>query len=277
MAQGSQPAGDWTFITVTYNSAEALRTYWGTGVPPGVRWIVIDNDSDDGSVSTARDLGADVISLGANLGFGAANNIGLDRATSTFVAFVNPDVTVSADSLPHLAKAIRTTGGLVAPQLIYQDGHLQANGRGFPELPNKVLHRVRPHSARVAHEYLRYCDIGETRHVCWAMGAALCGERTTFDALGGWDPSFFIYYEDKEICLRAWSSGYSVVIVGDARWVHGWARETTRLRWTPWRHEFASMTRFYYRYPELIATWKLNRSRYGMIAKSMREPVPREA
>jgi GT2 family glycosyltransferase len=86
------------------------------------------------------------------------------------------------------------------------------------------------------------------------MGAAILGSRGAVDRIGGWDPTFFLYYEDKDICLRSWRADAPVLLVPDARWVHEWARETTGFRWAPWRREIASMARFYSRYPEFLTT-----------------------
>ncbi|MFI5429459.1 glycosyltransferase [Aeromicrobium sp. UC242_57] len=67
---GTRPdPGDWTLITVTYNSAEILTSAWSGVDLKGIRWIVVDNNSQDNSVQVARDLGADVISRSINAGF----------------------------------------------------------------------------------------------------------------------------------------------------------------------------------------------------------------
>jgi len=213
-----------------------------------VEWIVVDNASTDGSLSAARKLGAKVIDAGRNLGFSAANNLGLAHAMGRFIGFVNPDVVVEFGELPDLEAVARAHGALVAPQLLNADGTEQPNGRGFPLLIAKVRHRLRGGDST----YLLRSDDGEPRAVCWVMGAAVLGERAVFERLGAWDDRFFLYYEDKDIGLRAWKADVPVLLVPTARWKHGWARETTSLRWTPWRREIASMAKFYARYPEFL-------------------------
>uniref|UniRef100_UPI003CFAFC34 glycosyltransferase n=1 Tax=Campylobacter coli TaxID=195 RepID=UPI003CFAFC34 len=94
-------SNQWTLISVSYNSGEALRRFWlDAALPHSVRWIVVDNASTDDSVSVARAAGAEVIQLSENIGFGAANNLGFEQADSPYVGFVNPDVRVDFDSLP---------------------------------------------------------------------------------------------------------------------------------------------------------------------------------
>jgi N-acetylglucosaminyl-diphospho-decaprenol L-rhamnosyltransferase len=268
-ARSSTSTSDWTFITVTYDSAETLQRFWSAGAPLGSRWIVVDNNSSDSTVSVAHDLGAEVFSLANNRGFSAANNIGLDAATSRYVCFVNPDVTVDTDSLDLLAVEIARTGGLVAPQLLNADGSLQANGRGFPIIWNKILHRLRPSSQRVREGYLRLATDDNAKVACWVMGAAVAGDRLTLQQLGGWDDRYFLYYEDKDLCLRAWRAGHPVNVIGSVRWTHGWARETTSLHWTPWRREMASMARFYSRYPGFLLWPGIAKRRYAAIGRAM--------
>lgn len=245
----------WSLITVTYNSAAPLRTYWTAQRPAHVEWIVVDNGSTDDSVGVATALGARVITADENLGFSAANNKGLEAATGDFIAFVNPDVRVEYEDLESLALAIDELGGLVSPQLLNTDGTLQPNGRGAPLLLHKILNRAseRPQD----NGYRLYADPAERRHVFWLIGAMVAGSADTVRSLGGWNDRFFLYYEDKDLSIRAWRAGHPVTLLGAHRWTHGWARETTRFRLMPWVREFDSMFRFYSLYPEFLFGGKL--------------------
>lgn len=251
-----------SLITVTYNNADTLRSSWsGVKLPPYVEWIVVDNASSDDSVATAESLGATVIRVGENRGFSAANNIGLARASGEFIGFVNPDVTVDLEGLPSLAEVARDRAALVAPQLLNPDQTEQPNGRGYPLLTAKVRNRLRGDDPR----YLLRSENGQPRPVCWVMGAAVFGTRESIDRIGGWDPHFFLYYEDKDICLRAWGAGIAVYLVPEVRWVHGWARDTTSFRLAPWRREIASMAKFYARYPEFLGGVRASRRSHPQI------------
>ncbi|MCQ1954392.1 glycosyltransferase [Arthrobacter sp. zg-Y238] len=239
-------------MTVTYNNSSVLKRYWDNlEWPAGVEWIVVDNASSDDSVAVAEALGARVIALPKNCGFGAANNVGFDHASGDYVAFVNPDVTVDFGSLDILREVIDTANALVAPQLTNDDGTLQANGRGLPFLLHKIRHRLEPSS--LDEQYRLFSNDGEDREVSWFIGAVVAGTKETFAKLGPWDPAFFLYYEDADICLRAKKMGHKSIVCGSARWVHGWQRETTSFRFVPWKRELASMAKFYSRYPALLS------------------------
>lgn len=244
-------ATDWSLITVTHNSAAALAQFWATPLPGDVEWVVVDNRSSDGSAELAESLGARVIRLERNVGFGAANNVGFRATTAPLVGFVNPDVTVVPESLPTLAEVIGRTGGIVSPQLLNPDGSVQANGRGYPFLAAKIRNRLES-DARPS-GYRRYAAPDEDLPVVWFIGAVVLGQRATLQRLGGWDESFFVYYEDSDLGLRAASAGVPRIVCGRTRWVHGWARETKTLRWSAWRRELPSMWKFYSRYPTLLS------------------------
>jgi GT2 family glycosyltransferase len=240
----------WHLVTVAYNSAEALKRYWSDAeLPPGIRWTVVDNASTDGSASIARRLGATVIELSENVGFGAANNIGAESAESQYVGFVNPDVRVDPASFIVAERLlVQWPNALVAPQLLSVDGQPQASGRGLPTIWAKILHRL---SGAVQPNYEIYAPPGANRFVSWAMGAAILMRRPVYDSLL-WDERFFVYYEDHDLGLRAWAAGNTVILAGSIRWMHGWARETTTLNVAAWRLELDGMIKFYTRYWHLL-------------------------
>ncbi|MGW4928030.1 glycosyltransferase [Agromyces sp. NPDC004153] len=241
----------WSLITVTHNSEDKLRRFWPAhSGREDVEWLVVDNASSDRTADAAEKLGARVIRLATNVGFSRANNIGFDASAGTYVAYVNPDVSVDLESLIHLEEELDKFDGLVGPQLMYEDGTPQPNGRGLPSLPNKIRNRLDARDST----YRVYSDPAQVKHVAWLMGAAVAAKRQTVEAIGGWDERYFIYYEDSELGLRAWQRGLEVRLVGSARWIHGWARETTSLKWGPWRRELQSMVRFYRQHPLLLVS-----------------------
>jgi len=260
----------WSLITVTHNSVEALMKYPAAALPADVEWIVVDNNSSDESVIVARSQGATVVSLSANLGFASANNVGLRYAMGTHVGFVNPDLQVQYEDLPTLACLLDDSVDdcLVAPQLIDPDGAAQPNGRGVPTVLRKIGNRLNLKDTG----YLIYANPGEQVYVAWAMGAAIFGKRTTIDRLEAWNEAFFVYYEDHDLGLRAWASGIPMILTGDVRWVHGWARETTTFTLRPWLLEIHGASQFFRRYPGLLFSHRVGH-RYQRMSELVGRPV----
>lgn len=237
-----------TLVTVTYNSAQDLRDHW-TSFDRGVaRWIVVDNASADDSIEVARELGAEVIAMSENKGFGTACNVGFEASGTDVVGFVNPDVSVPMRDLEELAEYVRARGGLVAPQLLNSDGTLQPNGRGVPSLPNKIANRLWPARA-IERGFARYAGDGQEMGVDWLTGAAIFATRETLIDVGGFDEHFFVYYEDVDLCLRARARGYSCTVNGNYKWLHAWARAAKGVNYSAWKLELSSAIRFYAKHP----------------------------
>ncbi len=243
---------EWSLITVSYNSAQDLARFWGNfASQDDVEWIVVDNCSTDDSVAVARRLGARVIPLPENLGFGGANNVGFRASRGEYVAFVNPDVTAdAADLAPLAAHLAQHPTDLVSPQLVNGDGSDQPNGRGLPYLAYKITNRLKPE--KLVGTYLRIAADSDAVECDWVMGAVVAGARERLAVLGPWDTRFFVYYEDSDLGLRNRKAGGRSVVLGSIRWLHGWARETTTASAAAWRREIPSMVKFYLRYPRLL-------------------------
>ena len=257
---------EWTAVTVTRNSSDDLRRYWSSVAELGVRWIVVDNASTDDSVAVATALGAEVLSLPTNIGFSHANNRGFAEVNSDFVAFVNPDVTMTKAGLAQLSSVLKEQNVLIAPQLINPDGSLQPNGRGLPFLVDKIANRKVKLPGAKPEQYTPVLGSG-IQHVDWITGAVVAARTNTFAELGRWNEKFFLYYEDQELSLRAWERGIAVAVDTSVQWVHGWKRETSGFKFTPWRREIASLTRFSLMYPRLLFPIKRDNVKLGKRAQ----------
>lgn len=253
--RSAEQQGAWTLITVTYNSKSDLERFWtadelSTG---GFRWIVVDNNSHDGSAEYARELGATVIELPENRGFGAANNVGYRETSSQYIGFVNPDVNVNVDTLARL-RELADTGVVVGPQLLNTDGVAQPNGRGPARLSWKLGNRL--NAKRYMGTYLKTARPDQLLEVDWLMGAVVMGHRDTWQKVdtgpGPWDEDYFVYYEDSDLGQRCKAAEVKCLLDGSSRWTHGWARETSMPKLKPWILEFRSARVFYGRYPSLL-------------------------
>ena len=247
---------NWTVVTVTHNSKQDLEAFW-LDFDRCVPWIVVDNASEDGSADFAETLGAEVVRLNRNVGFSRANNLGFAKANSKFVAFVNPDVRVNSESLVMMESIILERGCILAPHLVYPSGEKQPNGRGLPYLSHKLVSRVSKRS-KVLSRYYQYAQTDEVLEVDWLMGAVVCGSSEDFRLLGPWDETFFVYYEDADLCLRAKSRGIRSFVIGSQVWTHRWDRATSKFTLKPWIREATSAARFYSRYPNLLIPRKRN-------------------
>lgn len=240
---------DWDIIVVTYNSASALREVW-SNVAQEVRHRVtcVDNSSSDDSVAVAHVLFPRVVEV-PNRGLSVSNNIGAAMGTSPYLLFANPDLAPTLESFIRLRAHLDTHGGLASPRLVDALGNPQENARGWPALPTQLSNRLRPGKSEL---YRWPLQVDRDGPVPWVLGAAIAVKREDLEKVGGWPENFFLYYEDVELCLRAWERGMPVWILGEVHWFHQWARSSRRLLSRTTLRHAQSATRFFRARPKFL-------------------------
>ncbi len=209
-------------IVVTFNSAHCLPDLAGPLADfPHV--TVVDNASNDGAAAQTRRLipQARVIENPRNLGFGAANNLGLREATTPYALLLNPDCEVSAAKVLELLAVAHQhpDAALVAPQLLRESGAAEINYR-WPS----TRWRSRGPGADAL------CCVG------FACGAALLLNLRVMREVGFFDEAFFLYYEDDDLCKRVFDARRAILLVPSVTLVHA-SRGSVRGT-QPWRAEY---------------------------------------
>lgn len=220
-------------IVVSYNVRDllldSLRAFYASSDVP-VEAIVVDNASTDGSADAvaASFRQAKVIRLAVNVGFGKANNAGLQQAEGRFVLLLNPDVTVQPGCVGRLTDflLVRPDVGAVGPRLERPDGKLDlAARRGFPTPAAAFyrfsgLSRMFPRSSRFNRYNMGHLPETETHEIDSGTAACLLVRRAAVDRVGFFDPDYFMYGEDIDLCYRLKTGGWKVFYLPDARAVH---------------------------------------------------------
>jgi N-acetylglucosaminyl-diphospho-decaprenol L-rhamnosyltransferase len=166
------------------------------------RLVVVDNASTDGSAALARARGAEVVRVTRG-GYGASVNRGARELSGQFLCVLNPDIRFFDDrfgpSLLHHFDDPRV--GLVAPALRLRDGRLQDSARVTPTPVDLVMRRwVAPQLGAVR-------TAGD---VDWVVGACFVVRREAWEAVGGFDERFFLYFDDVDLCQRLRRAGWRV-------------------------------------------------------------------
>jgi GT2 family glycosyltransferase len=203
---------DLAIVIVTYNSAHVIDALLDS-IPAALgglsaQVVVVDNSSDDGTADLVERRGDSVVVRSPNVGYAAGLNLGVASADDVpaYLA-LNPDTRLRPLSIPPLLTALQQPAtGIVAPQVLEPSGALDLSLRREPSLCralglNRTGHPLLAENLVHPHEY------AAPRVVDWALGAALLVSRETHDALGGWDPTFFLYSEETDFCLRARDRG----------------------------------------------------------------------
>jgi GT2 family glycosyltransferase len=211
-----------TVVVVNYNTADqlpgCLAAVQALDYPGAVEIIVVDNASADGSAAVVRAQFPQVrlIASPTNLGFGGGANLGWAEARGDLLAVLNPDVRPRPDWLAALARGLADhadeRAAIAGGKLLYADGTVQHAGGvfGFPFATTDHRGRGAPDSTAFA----------ASANVPFVTGGALAITREAAAALGYFDPGFFMYYEDVDLCWRARAAGYTVWYIPDAVATH---------------------------------------------------------
>ncbi|MBF6589402.1 MAG: glycosyltransferase family 2 protein [Ktedonobacterales bacterium] len=226
---------DLSIVLVNWNGAalveQCLATIEASGTRSAYEVIVVDNASTDGSQERLRALAAAhprlrCVMNAENAGFGAGNNVALPYCTGRYVLFLNTDTLVREplDALVAAADALGERCGAVGGRVLNADETLQFTCRGHYTVPTMIagltLAFAGIRSRAVRRQEFAAWDHATSRDVAMLSGCYLLVPRRVLDAVGGFDPRIFLFYEDTDLCYRIRQAGYVVRYVPVATIVH---------------------------------------------------------
>lgn len=222
--------------------------------------IVIDNASTDGSQAAIKRHfnWVKLIQAPRNLGYAAANNLGLARAKGEYILFLNSDTQVLPDTLTIMIKfmdryqdvgvgtcRVELPGGQIDP----------ASHRGFPTPWAALtyflgLEKLFPHSRLLGQYHQGWKNLATPHEIDSPMGAFFLTRKSILDHTGGFDTTFFMYAEDLDLSLRIKQSGWKIMYVPLTRIIHhkkksGRHSVDPHLRRITSQHFFTTMKLFY--------------------------------
>ena len=225
-AAGPPPTIDAAVVLVTHDTREEVLGALAT-LPPGVERIVVDTGSRDGTAAAVHAAAPDVRVLAlANTGFARAANAGLRATSASTVVVANADVRFTPGVVEQLTTVLADDRHLAAvgPRVRYPDGRLQASARRRPDPPTAIGHallgRLAPDNRWTRRYHHRDADPTRPRDVDWLSGCAVALRREAVDAVGGFDPGYFLYVEDVDLADRLRAAGWRLRYHPDVEVVH---------------------------------------------------------
>jgi N-acetylglucosaminyl-diphospho-decaprenol L-rhamnosyltransferase len=226
-------------VTVTYSPGDSLAALLDS-IPAAssrpVTVVLADNGSTDGSVEIAAGRpDVRLLRTGANLGYGAAANAGvaaLDPGIA-WVIVINPDVVLAPGSIDAMIEAAKrhATAGAFGPLITTPEGIVYPSARHLPSLGGGVGHAVfgwwwpkNPWTRRYRQDAAEPVE----RTAGWLSGSCILLRRKAFAEIDGFDPAYFMYFEDVDLGDRLSRAGWSSVYVPSARVVHRGGHSTER-------------------------------------------------
>lgn len=172
-------------------------------------------------------------------GFAYNHNASFSRSSGSYFCVLNPDIRLYSNPFPSLLAALADVSiGLAAPLVISPDGGIEDSARKFPT-PFTILCKAFgacKKSSYVIDQLPIFPD--------WVGGMFMVFPRAVFQEMDGFDETYFLYYEDVDICARLTLAGKRIVQLPTASVVHHAQRSSRRkLSYTRWHLQ--SMLRFF--------------------------------
>ena len=225
---------DLALVIVNYKACDLLRqcllsVFRSAGladVPGALRVFVVDNLSGDGSVEMLQQEfpQVQVQALAQNIGYGPANNLGIQAALANaenlprYILLLNPDTVLPNHALAAMIAFMEAhpQAGAAGPKLVREDGSLdKACKRGFPTPEAAFYHFLRldrlfPQSRRFGRYDMTFLDPDQLAEVDSLVGAFMLLRREALQAAGLFDEAFFMYGEDLDLCYRLKQKNWQV-------------------------------------------------------------------
>jgi GT2 family glycosyltransferase len=197
--------------------------------------LVVDNTPEDGLAAWVRAhfSGVAVVSNETPHGYASNANRGmLSAVRGRYAMMLNPDVVCRPGLLDEMVRFMDRNPqvGMAAPKLVNEDGTLQPSCRRFPKIETLALRFLRfdgfLKNLRVLREYLMAdWDHASESDVDWVTGAVAVFRREALRDAAMMDESYYMYWEDLDLCLRLWHLGWRVAYVPQACAVHAHMRQ----------------------------------------------------
>lgn len=208
--------GSVTAIIVTYNNAATIAACLKAVQEAGVeKIVVVDNNSTDDSAAISSSHDATVMQNTQNLGFATAANQGAEKAQTPYLLFLNPDTQPHPAAVSQAATYLKEHPPVAIVGLALTDpktGHIEQLSFGkFPTLWHIFARKLFP---------LPPVKKKEAMPVDWVSGGALLIRQHAWRQVKGFDPNFFLYWEDIDLCRRVKQNGHRIVVLPTATCFH---------------------------------------------------------
>lgn len=221
-----------SIIIVNYHSDELLREAIISirEKTVGVKYEILVVDSDPCGYteamleSIAGDISIRYIPMAENRGFGAANNEGFRFARGKYLFCLNPDTLLVNNAVRILADYIdnHPECGACGGNLFHKDMSPALSFRRILPGPFwEISEKYRRHPERLLYgRNTKFNHSCRPLNVGYITGADLMLRKSLIDKIGGFDPDFFMYFEETDLCSRIHNAGFTVMSVPQAKIIH---------------------------------------------------------
>lgn len=227
----------------------------------GIRYeiIVVDNNSEPdieekviGTIQKSKSINLKFIELNHNIGFGKANNKALEIAVGRNIFFLNPDTLLKNNALKILSEFLDKTpdagacGGNIyssnlEPSFSYKmffPGILWETDEFLHGIPQKILYGKKRN----------FNPSDKIKEISFISGAAIMVRKNVIQSIGGFDPDFFMFFEDTDLCFRINKTGWKLFNLPAAQIIHlsGGSFKETRPNYSEYKIALMEKSRMLY-------------------------------
>lgn len=209
--------------------------------------IFVDNHSTDGSVEMLSTISKQypnikLVKSDENLGFGGANNVGIEKSQAEYVLLLNSDTIVTSNLVKEMVDWMdkHVNVGVSGCALKNEDGSYQGSGGYFPNLLNvfswmtiqdlpfvdRIIKPFHPMKERNFQSNISFYK--KARKLDWVTGAYMLIRKEALDRVGLFDSDYFMYTEETDLCFRLCKAGYSVFYLPQWEIIHLGGASSTR-------------------------------------------------
>lgn len=227
---------DVSIVIISYNTrdltSECIKSIERTVKKSSYEIIVVDNNSSDGSVEQIQSARwrtkVKIIQNKENVGFSAANNIGVKVSSGRYVLFLNSDTVVYEKTIDGMVKFMDESkdAGAATCFVRLPNGKLDdAAHRGFPTPLRAFSHfsgvsKIIPRSKFLAGYSLGHLKLNKTHEIDALAGAFMIVRRDAGRQVGWWDEDFFWYGDDLDFCYRLKEKNWKIYFVPEFEILH---------------------------------------------------------
>jgi GT2 family glycosyltransferase len=185
--------------------------------------IIVDNsDRNDVEKMISKEFPDAIFKrMESNVGFGKANNIGIQQSNGEIIVFLNSDVVFEGEVISQLVRELEKENsiGIIGPKLLNADKSLQYSCCNFPSATDIIKAEIWGDYS-VKSWYLTDWDHRQRRNVDYISGALMIMRKEIFESFGGFDDRFFMYSEEVDLCYRLKKTGYHIAYFPDVQAIH---------------------------------------------------------
>lgn len=209
-------------------AANAIRTAREAASSP-LQVVVVDNSCDGREADAVRGIADTLIVAETNRGYAGGINLGRRACEGETIVISNPDVVFAPKSIDLLHRALDGRTAVAGPALFWDEAHrwhlppgdlLTAPQKLDQVLATRAREWARQRDARRFRQRVAFWSLERTTHVRMLSGAVMAVRARDFDALGGFDERFPLYFEETDFLRRVAEGRRRIAYVPAARVRH---------------------------------------------------------